>query len=202
MKVAMRSPFLVLMRRRPSTIPPTVTSRSRQLRPACPVVAVAHLRQLGLEALERVAGDEEAERLLLVGQPLALPASRRGRAAAPAPRPAPRPAAAEQPEQAGLALLAVALLLLPDLHRPVEGGQERGPPPVEAVEAAALDEALHHAPVHRPQVDPLAEVEERPEGPAAPPRRSTASTAPSPTFLIAASPKRMRVARLSRRHRP
>ena len=128
-----------------------------------------HLRQLGLEALEGVAGDEEAERLLLVGQPLAFRPV--GEVAHPLRRRVGLRRAAARAARAGSTgpVVAVALPLLPDVHRPVEGVQQRGPPPVEAVEAAALDEALHHAPVDRAQVDPLAEVEQRAEGLAAPP---------------------------------
>src|SRR5439155_9148532 len=120
------------------------------------------LGQLAPEALQRVPGDEEAERLLLEGQPLALPPGRdvpdavgRGSRVPVAVRPA---------EQARLPLLAVALVLLSRLHGAVQGREQRGPPRVERVERAALDEALHHPAVYRAQVDALAEVEEGAEG--------------------------------------
>ena len=82
-----------------------------------------------------------------------------------------RLAAAQQAEQARLALLAVALLLL---ARPPWPG--RWPAKSAARRAsseskrAALDEALHHPPVHGAQVHALAEVEERAEGAAVAPR--------------------------------
>ena len=75
---------------------------------------------------------------------------------------------AQHPEEARLAGLAVPLALLPRLHRAVDGGEERGAPRVDGVEGPALDEALHHSPVHGPQVHAVAEVEERAEGPALP----------------------------------
>jgi hypothetical protein len=85
------------------------------------------LRELRLVALERVAGDEEPERLLLVGETLAFrPVRDVGQALRRAGGAGLRPA--QHAEQAGLALLAVALLLLARFHGAVDG-RHQGPRP-------------------------------------------------------------------------
>src|SRR6185295_13429716 len=111
------------------------------------------LLELPAEALQGMTGDEESERLLLEGQPLALAPlgdvtdALRGRRVR---------AVVQATEKTGLPLLAVALVLLSGLHGPVERGVEGRAPRVEGVEGSALDEALHHAAVHGPHVHALA----------------------------------------------
>ena len=148
-------------------------------------------------ALQRMAGEVEAQHLLLeaeqlVVRPLRHPADdrrrdrrRRGRAAqrrrraSPGPRRAPAAAAGRPPW-------------------PGRGRSRSGPRRLERVEGAGLDEALDHAPVDQAQVDARAEVVERGERPRLRADSSTMdSMAASPTFLMAASPKRI----ASRRHR-
>src|SRR5262245_63885680 len=108
-----------------------------------------------------MAGDEEAERLLLVAEPFAFAPLRRRRH--PLHARLGRLVRVEHAEEVRLALLGVALLLLPRLHRAVDRREQRGAARVERVERAALDEALDHAPVHGPEVHAVAEVEERAE---------------------------------------
>ena len=136
---------------------------------------------------QRVAGEVEAERLLLVAQPLGLAPlgqrrvgrrlarSRRRRTACPAPPPPRRAAAAPSrgcrssaPQQRARARLA------------------------EAVEGAGLDQALEHLVVERRGVD-LARRSGRGSRKRPTRRRAAriASTAPSPTPLTAPRPKRM-----------
>jgi hypothetical protein len=104
------------------------------------------LRELGAVALERVAGDEEAERLLLERQPLGFRPGWRVRHALAAARGRGRRVRAA--EEARLPRLEIALALLPALHGGVDRRVERRTARVEPVESAALDEALDHATVH------------------------------------------------------
>jgi hypothetical protein len=116
-----------------------------------------------------MAGDEEAQRFLLEREALGLGPRRRVRDALGRARG--RGGGVRPAEEARLPRLAVALALLPALHRRVDRRVERRAPGVGPVEAAALDEALDHAPVHAARVDAVAEVEQRAERPALAPGR-------------------------------
>ena len=171
-------------------MPPTVTSPPAATWTSVPVVAFAHCASSARNRSRGWPGDEEAERLLLEGEALGL-----------------RPGGASVIRSGGRRLLSPPPSIPKRLDWPcsrsrwcfwpasmarsmaAKRAERRGS---SGVEGAALDEALHHPPVHRPEVHALAEVEERartahPRGA----RRAIASTAPSPTFLMAARPKRM-----------
>ena len=112
---------------------------------------------------QRMARDVEPEHLLLeretlIGFPLRCDLG--GRA-----RPGRRRHRRHHLEEGALALRAVALLTLAALERRVGGGQQMGAREAERVERPRLDEALHHAPVDEPQIDPRAEVLQGPERP-------------------------------------
>ena len=124
-----------------------------------------------LEACQRMAGDVEAEHLLLEGEALVVvplghrPRRRLGGARALAARPAagrrtrPAPRRGRAAAAGPLSSASVAL-----------GQQMRAREP-ERVEGAGLDEALDHAPVDQAKIDPRAEVLERLER-CRPPRAS------------------------------
>ena len=112
---------------------------------------------------QRMAGDVEAEHLLLEREALVgLPFRRDlGRRASPDGR------RRQDLEEGPLPFGAVTLLALAALECRVGGGEEMRTREAERVEGACLDETLHHTPVDEPEVDPRAEVLQRLERPLA-----------------------------------
>src|SRR5258708_70953 len=155
----MRSPLRVLMSRSPVMIPPSVTSGASARSARVPVVAVAHCassarkRSKGWPVMKKPRDSFSwASR---------SPSPQEGVSGIPAPPVSASPGGPPLPERAGRAVLVTPL---PFRARPggrVDGGEKGGPPVVQRVEGAALDEALDHAPVHGPQVHTLTEIKER-----------------------------------------
>ena len=107
--------------------------------------------------VERVAGDEEAQHFLFIGEALALfPVGDVGQIVAVV---AVDGHFIEEAEEAGLAELGVLLRFLGALHGFVDGGKERAAG-AQRVEGAGLDERLDDARIHHAQVDLLAEFPE------------------------------------------
>ena len=200
-------------------MPPTDVSASIGLRPPGPQASAAsgdrlRLGELGdrlrAELLQRVgvaidgmAAPVEAERFLLEAELLGLGPRRRlrQRAAAAAVGRARGQIVVARRRTAALPFVAIALRARAVLAGRVDGGQEPRPQLQrrqalvlgarrERVERAGLDQALEHALVDQPQIEILAQRVERRMRPCVFRTSSSDSIAPSPTFLIAVSPKR------------
>ena len=146
-----------------------------------------------------MAAHVEAERFLLERQLLRLGPGRRvgqRRSAGASPGSSSEPIIRRT---AGTALIAVALVAAAVLERPVDGGEQpraraarlASAAARERVERARLDQALEHPLVHQPQIDVLAQREERSIAASSrAARRGSTGSAPSPTLFTAPRPKR------------
>ena len=110
-----------------------------------------------------MARDVEAEHLLLEGEAL-VGAPLREREVV-ALRLVGRSGATQDIEHRHLTLVALSLMPLTSLECAIEGGHELGPGPPARVKGAGLDQALHDAAVDELEVEPPAEVDQRPEDP-------------------------------------
>ena len=173
MKRAILSPFFVIISRYWLTMPPIECSpdalRARPRSRWSPRSRSAGGRRV---AIERMAGDVEAERLLLEReQLLGAPLLELGVASRPAPAPAPalrRLGRGEQAEQRGLAAPPVALLGRAALERAVDRREQLRAVmrcPARPSNAPALTSASSTLRLHFCAVDALAEVEQRRERP-------------------------------------
>ena len=178
-------------------IPPTVTHSPSRRSASCASGQSTLSSHRLAHGLERVRGDEQADRLLLDREQLGLLELLAGiggwlgrgeRAAAPLP--APVVGAAEVEDRA---LADQRVLLRPPARPPAPARAPQHPLARRAgrAERAALDERLDRLLVDGAVVDALAEVPDRGERPSSLARRLIASTAAKPTPFTASSPKRI-----------
>ena len=152
-------PSLLRLRAMPVRIPHSATSVFLLSPSRCPVVCVASSLHFVDVLIERMSGDVESEHFFFAGELfLAGPILHLGQRVLGR-----RLFFDQRGEQSGLSAFPILVRAGAGFHGAVDHRHELRARTFQRIHGAGLDEAFDHAPVHRAQVDALAEFVERAE---------------------------------------